>query len=149
MDDIFSKMISIILITIMLCIIPAFYISLFTDLNNNNYILNQMELLLDKITLKGYIEDDEFLYDDNLEVIVERDLYVPEKEEITNYAFKKNVILQNIEEKNIQKFEYGDVVTLMYNGDYSNSNIFFKRLFGMKEKNNDITFAGVVKNECY
>lgn len=148
MDDIFSKIVSIILMVILLCIIPAFYISIYTDVTRYLYNNNQMTSFLDEIIYTGSIKDNELLRNDNFEIIVERKIYLPDYEEIKNISLTKNTINEKILNNSIYKFDKGDLVTVVLKND-NRSDIFFNKIFNINNNVSYLTYSGVVKNECY
>lgn len=149
MDDIFSKMVSIILIVILLCIVPAFYVSLYTDLSRYLYLNNRITSLIDEVIYTGTIKDDELLHNDNFELTLQRNVYIPEDNEMKSLALTKNTINEQIKNNSIYKLEQGDIVTAFLVNNKNLSNTFLDKIFNIKNNVNYITYTGVVKNECY
>lgn len=149
MDDIFSKMVSIILIVILLCVVPAFYVSLYTDLSRYLYLNNRITSLIDEVIYTGVIRDDELLHNDDFELTLQRNVYIPEDNEMKCLALTKNTINEQIKNNSIYKFEQGDIVTAFLVDNKNLSNTFLDKIFNIKNNVNYITYTGVVKNECY
>ena len=148
MDDIFSKIISIIILVITLCIIPAFYLNIYYDFVSYNNKLNEAYLFLDNATLKGEILEDKRLLDSNFQLIVLRNRYFPKEDDVCNIAYTNASILDEIVSKKSFKLNVGDIVVITWDNEFKNSNLFLNNIFNFKFSNIPIRIAGVVRNEC-
>ena len=147
MDDSFSKLIAIIISVIMLCVIPAFYLTMLCDFNNYYYQNNYMKTKLDEAIYKGKITDLDFLSSN--EVVVYREQYLPMYDEEKIVSFTNDTIIRNIKDNNAFYLEEGDTIVMTYKNNFSNISIFLNKFFDLDIENNYITYSGVVKNEAY
>lgn len=151
MEDSFSKLVSILISIIMLCVIPAFYLSMFSDYTSNYYNNNYYTFKLDEMIYKGRINDSDLVSSKDVSIVVEREVYFPEDEEVKVVSFSNDTIKNEIDRTGQFKLEIGDDVYITYKLNNDNTFIFLKNIFNITKDNNadTITYQGVVKNETY
>ncbi|MCQ2978174.1 MAG: hypothetical protein MJ245_00040 [Clostridia bacterium] len=151
MEDSFSKLVSILISIIMLCVIPAFYLSMFSDFTSNYYNNYYYTFKLDEMIYKGRINDSDLVSSKDVSIVVEREVYFPEDEEVKVVSFSNDTIENEIDRTGQFKLEIGDDVYITYKLNNDNTFIFLKNIFNIAKDNNadTITYQGVVKNETY
>lgn len=147
MEDSFSKLVTIIISVIMLCVIPSFYLSVLCDFNNYYYENNYIKSKLDEAIYKGKIDDLDLV--SNNDITIYRDTYVPIYDEEKTISFTNDTIKREIENNDVFYLEKGDSIVITHKNNFTNTNVFMNKLFNTDNETNYITYAGVVKNESF
>ena len=146
MDNYFEKTFTIILLVILLCVVPAFYITMLTDYTKTVNETSMTRSILDRILLTGEVREEDFLNNKDLSIEVFRDSYFENEYgelELKTVCFTGDSLITN---KNV-KLEVGDTVILTNKCSGRNSSLFLKSLFGASCDDIMIRLAGVCKNE--
>ncbi|MCQ2749410.1 MAG: hypothetical protein MJ246_05475 [Clostridia bacterium] len=147
MDNYFSKIFTILLLAVLLCVVPAFYITMLTDYTNTVNESSKTRALLDKILLTGEVKEEDFESSD-ITIEVFRDTYILNEDgeyELRTVSYTEDSL---IDKQNV-KLEVGDIVVITNKCSGSNTGLFLKFIFGTKLDDVMIRLAGVCKNESY
>ena len=146
MDNYFSKIFTILLLVVLLCVVPAFYITMLTDFTKTVNETSNTRALLDKILLTGEVKEDDFT--DDLSIEVFRDTFIENEDgeyELRTVCYTKDSLITN---KNAT-LEVGDTVVLTNKCNSNKTSLFLKHIFGTSSLDTTIRLAGVCKNENY
>lgn len=165
MEDIFSKMVLILIVSFLVFIVPTLYLEMFLANVNYNEKANKTKMFIDDVINKGYIDNRMYnIFLKSLNLVDNENEDINQKLDIKikrTMAFLDNnkikckevlytncTILKSIEEDKIFKLHLGDQITITIDNNYDRAlNFLTTKIFKTKINMNVIRYGGVIKNE--